>query len=290
MVRGYWSWVAGKGPKLASLALLGLGAGEAVHLSYAFWRGSHAVTGAAGAPATPVARFVPGTQSIVGAHLFGTAPQARGNEVETAPPSSLVLDGTLAFKDPRHGMAIISNDGHSGFYVVGEHIGNAALHLVYADHVILERDGTLVTLQWRHAAAAGLLKTQSPGGRFVRAAYYTDNLGRVVDSPPSELEKIIRTVQMVDESTGKLQGLRVYPVANGTPMRILGLYPGDLVTAINGTALADLKRSPNILEAIQSLPQATVTVERQNQKLDLVLNIADATRSLASESDPAPDE
>jgi general secretion pathway protein C len=290
-VRGLSSRVSGDAAKLACLGLLVLGAAESVHLTMALWRGVHHFNGGSSAPTTPAVRLVPGTQSIVGAHLFGLAPPGRDSSVVAAAPPNLVLDGTVASKDPKRGMAIINDGGHSGLYAVGDHIGDASLHSVYADHVILNREGTFVTLQWRHTALiAGMTGPQSTGSRTHKAGNYLDNLGRVVDSPPSQLDGIIRTMNMVDDSTGKLQGLRVYPVASGTPMRILGLSPGDLITAINGTALADLKAGPNILNSIQSMPQATVTVERQGHQMDLVLNIADATRSLAAESDQAPAE
>ena len=74
-----------------------------------------------------------------------------------------------------------------------------------------------------------------------------------------------------------MRGFVVYPVGSGAPLRLLGLSPADLITSINGTPLDDPKRAQEILAQIQSSDSANVTIERQNQKLDLVLNVAAAT-------------
>lgn len=77
-----------------------------------------------------------------------------------------------------------------------------------------------------------------------------------------------------------MTGVRVYPLANGK-LQSLGLYPGDVLTAINGAPLDDMKRSREALDALESSSEstATITVERQNQKLNLVLNLAEATQT-----------
>ena len=45
----------------------------------------------------------------------------------------------------------------------------------------------------------------------------------------------------------------------------LGLMPGDLVTAINGTPLDDPARGMEILQSMNSATDVTVTVERNGQ-------------------------
>jgi len=82
--------------------------------------------------------------------------------------------------------------------------------------------------------------------------------------------------------TGKMRGFVVYPVGSGTPLRQLGLSPADLITAINGHATDDPKRASEILAQIQSPEFRSVTIGAQNQKMDLVLNIAAATQELSA--------
>jgi S1-C subfamily serine protease len=69
----------------------------------------------------------------------------------------------------------------------------------------------------------------------------------------------------------------------------LGLRPGDLVTAINGTPLDDPQRSQEVLNTIQTSDRATVTIERGGQKEDITLNIAQVATQASKdlEADPS---
>jgi C-terminal processing protease CtpA/Prc len=69
----------------------------------------------------------------------------------------------------------------------------------------------------------------------------------------------------------------------------LGLRPGDQVTAINGTPLDDRDRGEQILHTLSSSSEAHVTVIRNGQPQDLVLNIAQVAQeadSLAAQESP----
>jgi general secretion pathway protein C len=84
----------------------------------------------------------------------------------------------------------------------------------------------------------------------------------------------MRTVPSYDNTAGKLRGFRAYPGRNRAIFNKLGLKPGDLVTAINGTMLDDPQRSQEVFNTIQTSNSVTVTVERGGQKQDISLNIA----------------
>jgi general secretion pathway protein C len=81
-------------------------------------------------------------------------------------------------------------------------------------------------------------------------------------------------VPSYDNSAGKMRGFRAYPGRNRQIFGKLGLKPGDLVTAINGTALDDPQHSQEVFNTIQSSDRVTVTVERGGQKQEITLNIA----------------
>jgi general secretion pathway protein C len=101
----------------------------------------------------------------------------------------------------------------------------------------------------------------------------------------------MRTVASYDNAAGKLRGFRAYPGRNRAIFSKLGLKPGDLVTAINGTPLDDPQRSQDVFNTIQTSDHVTVTIERGGQKQDITLNIAQvaaqATKDLESESGTA---
>jgi general secretion pathway protein C len=114
----------------------------------------------------------------------------------------------------------------------------------------------------------------------------------MVQQDPGILDQVMRTVPSYDNVAGKLRGFRAYPGRNRLIFSKLGLKPGDLVTAINGTPLDDPQRSQDVFNTIQTSDHATVTVERGGQKQDITLNIAQvaaqATRDLEGDPNGVP--
>ena len=290
-------WLArlqGNGPKLASLALAALIAVELARIAISLLGG------------TPLKSPQPvqnGTahdqragfdvQGVVSAHLFGVASVDPSTEDPANAPQStanLVLAGTIASRDPKRGVAIISDGGPSKVYSVGDVVGGAALHSVYLDHVILERGGVLETLLLPRQLGPGvrgpsLLRRSGGDPRTVAAV---DNIRRLVQQDPGILDQVMRTVPSYDNAAGKLRGFRTYPGRNRQIFSRLGLKPGDLVTAINGTALDDPQRSQEVFNTIQSSDHATVTVERGGQKQDITLNIAQVAAQATKDLDGEP--
>jgi len=232
--------------------------------------------------------------SLVAAHLFGVAvADPTAQDPANAPLSSanLVLAGTIATQDPKHGIALIGDGGPSKVYAVGDNVSGAKLHLVFLDHVILDRSGTLETLllpRLLGGSAPPAPAARRPGVADQRTVAAVDNIRRLVEKDPGILDQVMRTVPSYDNTAGKLRGFRAYPGRNRAIFNKLGLKPGDLVTAINGTLLDDPQRSQEVFNTIQTSNQVTVTVERGGQKQDISLNIAQvasqATRDLEGDS------
>ena len=66
---------------------------------------------------------------------------------------------------------------------------------------------------------------------------------------PAAITEIIRPQPVF--ANGQQRGYRVYPGRNRQQFSKLGLMPGDLVTAINGTPLDDPARGMEILQSIE---------------------------------------
>ena len=231
-------------------------------------------------------------RAVVSAHLFGLAiadPVAQDPANAPLSSANLVLAGTIATQDPKHGIAIISAGGPSKVYSVGDNVNGASLYSVYLDHVILDRGGTLETLllprQLPPDRSQASARRVSANQRTVAAV---DNVRRMVQQDPGILDQVMRTVASYDNAAGKLRGFRAYPGRNRAIFNKLGLKPGDLVTAINGQPLDDPQHSQEVFNTIQTSDHVTVTLERGGQRQDISLNIADvaneATRDL--EADP----
>ena len=292
------SRLQGNGPRLVSLALAALIAVELARIAISLLSG-----GPVKSPQPVPTRAAPraqhaalDVQGVVSAHLFGVAaPDASLQDPANAPQSTanLVLAGTIASQDPKRGVAIISDGGPSKVYSVGDNVGGATLHSVYLDHVILDRGGALETLLLPRLLGPGM---RAPAvvrrsGGDARTVAAVDNIRRMVQQDPGILDQVMRTVPSYDNAAGRLRGFRAYPGRNRQIFNKLGLKPGDLVTAINGTALDDPQRSQDVFNTIQTSDHVTVTLERGGQKQDITLNIAQvaaqATKDLDGETNSA---
>jgi general secretion pathway protein C len=292
------SRLQGNGPRLVSLAFAALIGVELVRIAVSLFGGGP-VRSPQPVPTRP-SLVAPhrgfDVQSVVSAHLFGIAvADPNSQDPANAPPTTanLVLAGTIATSDPKRGVAIISDGGPTKVYSVGENVGGASLHSVYLDHVILDRGGALETLLLPRLQGPGMrgppvVRRSGGDSRTVAAV---EDIRRRVQQDPGLLDQVMRTVPSYDSAAGRLRGFRAYPGRNRQIFNKLGLKPGDLVTAINGTALDDPQRSQEVFNTIQTSDHVTVTVERGGQKQEISLNIAQvaaqASKDLDSEANPA---
>jgi len=267
--------------QLVHLALVALGARKAP------------VAGMAvpGGPPPPAVAPPVNVGAIINAHLFGEA-QSTGpadpNSV-AATQMSLVLVGTIANSDPELGYAIIGeNPANAKVYAVGKTItGGTRLKSVYPDRVILDRGGRLEALllpkQYKGGGltpAAGLPGPPPAGGGM------SDQLRQAVAQNPAVITEILRPQPVF--ANGQQRGYRVYPGRNRQQFMKLGLLPGDLVTAINGTPLDDPNRGVEILQSMNSATSVTVTVERNGQTQQINVNNTQVAADVAAAA-AAPD-
>lgn len=277
-----------EGPRLATWGLaLGLGVqGALIVTDLASGGGRGAAAPAVRAPGPTRPLDLP---AITNAHLFGAAPppkQDGANAPQTSIP--LVLTGTIAGNDPQNGLAILGQTAQTAkVYAVGDNVpGGAKLHSVYSDRVVIDRDGQLESLALPRQLNAGNAPPPSS------AALQGDNssierMRRMISEQPGLLADVMRPQPVMDH--GRMNGFRVYPGRDRSAFMRLGLRPGDQVTAINGTPLDDRDRGEQILHTLGSSSEAHVTVIRNGQPQDLVLNIAQVAQeadSLAAQEQP----
>ena len=210
--------------------------------------------------------------AITGTHLFGEAPLAASNGAN-APQTNmpLVLTGVIAANNPDDGLAILGpSAAATKVYAVGDNIpGGARLHAVLSDHVLLERDGRLEAL-----ALPRLMGANAPPPSLSAApvAPVIDRMRELVSRDPGIIGDIMRPEPVF--AGGKQQGFRVYPGRDAEAFLRLGLRPGDLVTAIDGTSLDDPARGDQILSTLGNSSEAHITVLRNGQQQDLTLDLA----------------
>jgi general secretion pathway protein C len=204
-------------------------------------------------------------------HLFGVAPPPPPVDDANAPPTNmpLVLTGILAERDPKDGLAIIGTQaGNAMVYPVGGRVpGNARVHAIYTDRVLLERNGSIEALTLPKKFGGG-----GPAAVVAGSPSALDRVQRAISNEPGLISDVLRPQPVFAE--GKLRGYRVYPGQNAKAFASLGLRNGDLVLAVNGTALDDPARGNDIFSSLGSSDQARVTVMRNGQQQDITLNMS----------------
>lgn len=215
------------------------------------------------------------------AHLFGTAENTAvdSKEVTTVTRLNLVLRGVFAASDPKYGIAIISSgkNGDEEVYGVGDPLpGNATLHAVHAEDVILERNGQLEILK--------LTRETSPDLPGISSS---DNSGYGYSgSPGAALAQVRNTIlhnptsfgdyalPMVIREHGKQIGYRLMPQAKGKELlRELGLEPNDIITSINGVKMDDPRNGITALRALQRAQSINITVRRNGAEVPLTIQL-----------------
>lgn len=231
------------------------------------------------APAPPAARASQALDLnvITSAQLFGHyEPPANpaAAALASAPDTQLNLTLLGIFADrrnPRDSRALIAaSGGEEKPYAVGDDISRGvSLHAIFADRVVLSRNGRLETLR---------LDKDQPGSGYVpppdlpapptTEAGNPAALGQIRNqmlSDPSKAQDYIR-VQPVQAGGGTgLHGYRIYPGRDRSLFTNSGLRPGDVVTSINGVELNDPAKSLQLLSDLSQASQISLTIDRGGQ-------------------------
>jgi len=235
--------------------------------------------------------------AIINGHIFDVAQvQAPpGRDGTNPPPTSipLVLSGVIAADNPQNGLAILGQSAQAAkVYAVGDNVpGGAKLYQVFNDHVVIDRGGQLESLALpRQLGSAGMPNAPSPSTAALQTeSPIVDRMRKLMTDQPGLLMDVMRPQPVFAE--GRQRGFRVYPGRNRQAFVRLGLKPGDLVTAINGTPLDDPARGQEILKTLSSSSEARVTVTRNGQQQDLTLNmaqVASEAEALEQAQPPSP--
>jgi general secretion pathway protein C len=223
--------------------------------------------------------------AIANSHLFGEAKvEPSETSAADAPPTNvpLVLTGIISADDPRIGLAIVGeNAATARVRAVGDSLpGGVTLHAVYGDRVLLDRGGRLEALALpRQFAGTPGAPPPPPPTAAPETNPAIERMRQLVTDEPSIVSDIMR--QQPVFAQGKQRGYRVYPGRNRQAFMRLGLRPGDLVTAINGTPLDDPARGNEVFRTIGSSSEARITVMRNGRQQELTLNMG----QIAAEAD-----
>lgn len=221
-------------------------------------------------------------------HLFGDAKKqvVVQQKVIDAPETRLRLDlkGVFASSNANEALAIISSSkGKDKTYHIGDKVtGGALLHAVYADRIILKRNGKLETLRL-------------PKPKVDSKAFYSRTVSNKVRSPINHVTS--RTNQNQSQRLRKMrdtllkdpakiwQQIRINPVMkNGEVqgytlahndqklMKALNLRKTDIITAVNGQSLSDPATLYGLMGSLSGQASLELSIERNGQQQTIQLS------------------
>lgn len=214
---------------------------------------------------------------IVSAHLFGKAEAtpADRQEVIFAPETrlSLELRGVFATGDDTGAAIIADASRQEHYYRIGETVaGDARLHEVHPDRVILERAGRYEALSLPSEPGADMVQPQGRSAAAVPAV----SPGQAINNPEtgsmlrqyretlvSEPQQLMNLVRLTPVTSGSQTiGYRITPGADRTLLARFGLRSGDVVTAVNGLAVDNPSGGLDIIQKLASAEQLVLQIER----------------------------
>jgi general secretion pathway protein C len=214
-------------------------------------------------------------------HVFGEADvkPVVSNEPINAPETRLrlVLHGVFASNIPERSMALIAEkSGKDKSYFIGDSLpGNATLHEVYSDRVILRRLGKLETLRLKEPAAEAEIgrrgKTRQTSSRSSRPRN-SAKLKTMQELYKTDPQKVFSQLRITPVSKdGTINGYR-FSHNDRALMREIGLTTRDVITAVNGVSVSDSGKLFAMMQDLDKLQEVNLTILRNGQTQNVVIS------------------
>jgi general secretion pathway protein C len=217
-------------------------------------------------------------------HLFGEAKEQElsPDTALTAPETQLklTLSGLLSADDKLTARAIIAGpDGEEKPYAVGDTLpGNATLHQILVDRVILKSGGKFETLRLPEDSSgvaptpgmAGMVPV--PGPAAMPGGNNLQQYRQQILNNPAKLFDLVQVVPI--SQNGVFQGFRLGPGRDPRMLQRFGLQPGDMVTQVNGIALDDPAKGAQALQSIATATSINLTVKRGGTEQNVTVHLS----------------
>jgi type II secretion system protein C len=202
------------------------------------------------------------------ANLFGRD-QSDGPVVEIS-RTELRLAGVISSAEGDFGYAFIGEQNEPcRLYVSGEQIGRfKRLRSVFSDHVVIENEGTLETL-WLPNPSQGALANLPTTTMGVPRGAQVPSRATARRAPQGKLADVFTYSEI--RTRNQLQALHILRGKNDEALRSLGLLPGDLVIAVNGSPIQEYESAERVLHSLLTSKEPAVTVVREGRKTDVVV-------------------
>jgi type II secretory pathway component PulC len=204
------------------------------------------------------------------------APEAGGG-----PPGDLAVAGVVVGRTPEHSSAILVSGGRTRVVALGESAFGGRLVSVSTAGVTLEFGSERVDLRLPAALAAG-----AP----VRAAPPALPLGAPPEDPETparEMSRVEVQKRLADEiprilaetavapvlEEGRVVGVQVTRLPEGSLLTDAGLRTGDVLTQVNGTQIDGMATLIGLWPRLQSASELRAVVVRSGQPFSLLVQL-----------------
>jgi general secretion pathway protein C len=242
------------------------------------------------------------TQQLSQLDLFGLVAKTASPMAQDAPETrlNLELQGIFISENPAHSSAIIAEKNKSGkLFRVGDKLpGNAYLHAVRPDHILLRRGSRLEKLMFLLAkvtfdsgntttqadihlttsntqssknvtSASDLPSANLPAEDSSLRAYLEQNKRRL-QSNPTEL---LNELGMSAVSQDSANGYKIDQGNAGAALTQAGLQTGDVVISVNGVAVGVAMNDSRLVDQAMAAGRVRVEVQRAGRRFFLTIPI-----------------
>lgn len=221
-------------------------------------------------------------RQIARQHLFG---QADKEVASTAAPTdapdtrlNLTLRGILFNTRSDLARAIISAPGKDdeGYHVGSRLPGGATIDQIYADRVMLLRNGQYEMLRLpEETIAESRGAEQRNARRSTRGSGTASGMAAVRQEIIKNPQRVAEYIQgePVNRAGGGIAGFRVFAGQNRAVFDQSELEEGDIVTNVNGVQLDGLDKAAEAMEQLSSSNAVTITVLRDGAEHTLQIQV-----------------
>ena len=242
------------------------------------------------------------TQQLSRLNLFGLVAKTASSVVQDAPETrlNLELQGIFISENAADSSAIIAEKSKSGrLFRVGDKLpGNAYLHAVRPDHILLRRGSRLEKLMFLLAKVtfeSGNTAALSEIHQQISNKPSTKNLTSASDQPLASLEaadnslrayleqnkkrlqsnptELLNEIGISPVSNDNANGYKVDPSSAGTALTQAGLQAGDVVVSVNGVAVGVAMNDSRLVDQAMAAGRVRVEVQRTGRRFFLTIPI-----------------
>lgn len=191
----------------------------------------------------------------------------------------LQLQGVIATGDAKLDKAIIANGSAQDLYAIGDALpggANVKLSKVLSDRVVIENNGRyeLLWLYDKSERAKPTPAAAPPKQLRASAKISRDVAQRYADTRDLTAKSLADVVKISLKREGaEVMGFEVRPGRDRDVFDAMGLQAGDIVTAVNGTPMADQATAIQVAKSLRSARSARLTVLRGGEETEINISL-----------------